>query len=144
MVWSSSPDSGSFFSSPCLTPSLPSGPVPSLQSHKTLLFSRLYICSFQGTIFCYSSINGWTIWKYNVNKPIFSSPVYTEDLVCVGCADGNMYALNLQGELVSCEIRCSTNKTTQYDVIDYLIYIFLERCKPLLYIWKCNMFQQTL
>ncbi|KAK7495282.1 hypothetical protein BaRGS_00013464 [Batillaria attramentaria] len=64
----------------------------------TDLSSGLLLCgSHDGhlaALHCQSS--GETVWRKDLKKPVFSSPVVDDDQVYVGCVDGGLYCLNIQ------------------------------------------------
>ncbi|KAK6173896.1 hypothetical protein SNE40_017271 [Patella caerulea] len=71
--------SGSIFSSPCL--------------HQGMV----YIATLGGLLTAINICNGDVIWKYNINRPIFSSPTCLTNSILVSAVDGLVYAISYHG-----------------------------------------------
>uniref|UniRef100_A0A8C4R1N8 Carrier domain-containing protein n=2 Tax=Eptatretus burgeri TaxID=7764 RepID=A0A8C4R1N8_EPTBU len=76
------PAGSSVFSSPCV------GDSP----------HRAYVGTLGGLLLSLDPLSGLVVWSHDCGKPLFSSPSCALGLVCVGCVDGSLLALNTSGE----------------------------------------------
>ncbi|XP_063776957.1 beta-alanine-activating enzyme isoform X2 [Pseudophryne corroboree] len=83
-VWKSHCEGGAVFSSPCI----------STKPH------HVYIATLGGCVLALNPATGKTFWKFDIGKPVFSSPQCSQDHVFVGCVDANFYCLSHLGEKV--------------------------------------------
>ncbi|NWV40964.1 ACSF4 enzyme, partial [Grantiella picta] len=83
-IWKLHCEGGAVFSSPCLS----SFPL------------HLYVATLGGLLLAVNPVTGSKIWKSRLGKPLFSSPHCSENYVCVGCVDGNLYCYTHSGEKV--------------------------------------------
>ena len=60
----------------------------------------LYICTLSGRFLAILAEKGCVAWTFCVNKPIFSSPVCSDDFICLCCVDGKIYLLSKNGKLL--------------------------------------------
>ncbi|XP_069833752.1 beta-alanine-activating enzyme isoform X2 [Dendropsophus ebraccatus] len=81
-VWKAHCEGGAVFSSPCI----------SIQPH------HLYTATLGGRVLAFNPVTGKTIWKMDLGKPVFSSPICNQNLVFVGCVDANLYCFTHMGE----------------------------------------------
>ncbi|KAM4048842.1 beta-alanine-activating enzyme [Anomaloglossus baeobatrachus] len=81
-VWKAHCESGAVFSSPCI----------STKPH------HLYTATLGGRLLAFNPVNGTTIWKTDLGKPVFSSPLCTQNHVFIGCVDANFYCFSHMGE----------------------------------------------
>ncbi|XP_073501541.1 beta-alanine-activating enzyme isoform X2 [Phyllobates terribilis] len=81
-VWKAHCEGGAVFSSPCI----------STKPH------HLYVATLGGRLLAFNPVKGTTIWKTDIGKPLFSSPVCNQNQVFVGCVDANFYCFNHMGE----------------------------------------------
>uniref|UniRef100_UPI001939323A beta-alanine-activating enzyme-like n=1 Tax=Styela clava TaxID=7725 RepID=UPI001939323A len=81
--WKINCDGGSVFSSPV-----------TYQAPKQSL-ALVIIATLGGKVLSLSAVDGKLIWKYNVGKPVFSSPSVNEYGVCVGCVDCIVYFFDI-------------------------------------------------
>ncbi|XP_075052130.1 beta-alanine-activating enzyme isoform X2 [Mixophyes fleayi] len=82
-VWKSDCEGGAVFSSPCIS---------------TKPHHRVYIATLGGGVLALNPATGKTVWKVDVDKPVFSSPQCSQIHVYVGCVDANFYCLSHLGE----------------------------------------------
>ncbi|CAN2388622.1 Acyl-CoA synthetase family member 4 [Pristimantis euphronides] len=81
-VWKAHCEGGAVFSSPCLS------------SHP----HHLYVATLGGRVLAFNPVTGKTIWRIDVGKPVFSSPLCNQDHIFVGCVDANFYCFSHMGE----------------------------------------------
>lgn len=75
---------GSIFSSPSVSSTL----------------HTVYVGTLSGALSAVNSRTGYILWTYDCKKPLFSSPCVSQDGLYIGCVDGSMYHLSLDGKLV--------------------------------------------
>uniref|UniRef100_A0A8C0H9T1 Beta-alanine-activating enzyme n=1 Tax=Chelonoidis abingdonii TaxID=106734 RepID=A0A8C0H9T1_CHEAB len=83
-VWKLHCEGGAVFSSPYLS----------------ILPDHLYAATLGGLLLAINPDTGNKIWKSSCGKPLFSSPHCSEQYVCIGCVDGNVYCFSHSGEKV--------------------------------------------
>ncbi|KAM9143776.1 beta-alanine-activating enzyme isoform 3-T4 [Pangshura tecta] len=83
-VWKLHCEGGAVFSSPYLS----------------ILPDHLYAATLGGLLLAVNPDTGNKIWKSSCGKPLFSSPHCSEQYVCIGCVDGNVYCFSHSGEKV--------------------------------------------
>uniref|UniRef100_A0A8C8RJV4 Beta-alanine-activating enzyme n=1 Tax=Pelusios castaneus TaxID=367368 RepID=A0A8C8RJV4_9SAUR len=83
-IWKLHCEGGAVFSSPYLS----------------ILPDHLYVATLGGLLLAVNPATGHKIWKSSCGKPLFSSPHCSEQCVCVGCVDGNVYCFSHSGEKV--------------------------------------------
>uniref|UniRef100_UPI00358DE405 beta-alanine-activating enzyme isoform X2 n=1 Tax=Myxine glutinosa TaxID=7769 RepID=UPI00358DE405 len=76
------PAGSSVFSSPCV------GDSP----------YQAYVGTLSGLLLSLDPVSGRVVWSHDCGKPLFSSPSCALGLVCVGCVDGSLLAVNTSGE----------------------------------------------
>ncbi|KAM3940453.1 beta-alanine-activating enzyme [Leptodactylus fuscus] len=81
-VWKAHCEGGAVFSSPCV----------STEPH------RLYVATLGGRVLAFNPVTGKMLWKIDIGKPMFSSPLCSLNHVFVGCVDTNLYCFNHMGE----------------------------------------------
>ncbi len=55
---------------------------------------KVYIGSYDGTVYCLDAPTGGLIWSYITGRGVKSSPAVADGKVYVGCDDANVYCLN--------------------------------------------------
>nr|KAG5705429.1 hypothetical protein BaRGS_004556 [Batillaria attramentaria] len=80
VVWRQDMGGGSVFASPAVSPD----------------GSTLHVATLAGLVHALKMSSGETVWRKDLKKPVFSSPVVDDDQVYVGCVDGGLYCLNIQ------------------------------------------------
>ncbi|XP_067386761.1 beta-alanine-activating enzyme isoform X2 [Emydura macquarii macquarii] len=83
-IWKLHCEGGAVFSSPYLS----------------ILPDHLYVATLGGLLLAINPGTGNKIWKNSCGKPLFSSPHCSEQCVCIGCVDGNVYCFSHFGEKV--------------------------------------------
>ncbi|KAG1659675.1 Beta-alanine-activating enzyme [Nymphon striatum] len=53
--------------------------------------------SLDGSLTSFNSLNGQIIWKRHIGQPLFSSPILTDNGICVGCVDKSIYFYDFSG-----------------------------------------------
>ncbi|XP_077135842.1 beta-alanine-activating enzyme isoform X2 [Ranitomeya variabilis] len=81
-VWKAHCEGGAVFSSPCL----------STKPH------HLYVATLGGRLLAFNAVQGTTVWKADIGKPLFSSPLCNQNQVFVGCVDAKFYSFSHMGE----------------------------------------------
>ncbi|XP_075716078.1 beta-alanine-activating enzyme isoform X2 [Rhinoderma darwinii] len=81
-VWKAHCEGGAVFSSPCI----------STKPH------HLYVATLGGRLLAFNPVTGKTVWKNDLGKPVFSSPLCNQNHVFVGCVDANFYSFSHMGE----------------------------------------------
>ncbi|XP_073439683.1 beta-alanine-activating enzyme-like isoform X2 [Dendrobates tinctorius] len=81
-AWKVHCEGGAVFSSPCL----------STKPH------HLYVATLGGRLLALNAVKGTTVWKADIGKPLFSSPLCNQNQVFLGCVDADFYSFSHMGE----------------------------------------------
>jgi outer membrane protein assembly factor BamB len=60
---------------------------------------KVYFCSSDGNLYAVDGETGKESWKFTVGSPVMF-PEKSGDIICFGCYDCNLYAVNTEGELL--------------------------------------------
>lgn len=65
-----------------------------IRSSPTVVGNKVYVGSLDGKVYCLKAENGYVLWTYQTDGPIFGSPVYHQGTIYITSTDRYLYALN--------------------------------------------------